>query len=274
VNAFADGGPITDQVWAVAFDLTQGNKPIKVLDAILEAALDGDASAIAELCVLGGSAAMLDGLITRDRGSKLNASSAGAVRTVPLRLRAYRVVEELAKSKGGLKTLHSLAVAHIDEGNAKQFRSYDDPDGGFVDGDPILEPNSAQTEIYSEWHIVYTAEPRRSQEAIDTATATVPGVGGGGKPAEPEAVKLRRLLLAGAETVRDAANGLAVLSEQQGKVVFGGYEAVETVKDVLQKTRDVLAHYGPVKRVIIVDDDDEGDDGSLFGDGGASLARS
>jgi hypothetical protein len=276
VNAFADGGPMSDQVWSYKWRLTKGKKPIDVLDAILKKALDGDQSAVAELCVLGGAAGMLDGLITRDRGSKLNPAVDGRIRTVPLRLRPYRLVEELAKTKGGLKTLHSLAVAHIDETMAKQFRSYNDPDGHFVDGDPVIDKAGVQAEIDSEWHVVYTAEPQRSQEAIDTARASTQSSGGTGN-SEPEAVKLRRALLAGATSARDSAQGLATLSVVQGKVVFGGYDAVETVKNLLQESRDLLAAHGPAKPVIIADDaddDDDHDDGTLFGHGGGRAARS
>ncbi|WP_146073632.1 hypothetical protein [Amycolatopsis sp. CA-126428] len=273
VNAFADGGPISEQVWETTWKLTQGETPFEVLDAVLRAALDGDQSAIAELCVLGGAAAMLDGLITRDRGSKLNPLAGGEVRYVPLRMRPYRVVEELAKSKGGLKTLHSLAVAHINEGIAKQFHTHNDPEGTFVDGDPVMDLSDVQAEIYSEWHIVYAADPQRSQEAIDAATKDQSG-GGDGKPTEPEAVKLRRMLLDGAQAVQKATLGLATLSQSQGKAVFGGYENVEAIKVSLQESRDVLNTYGPAPRVIIADDpDDDEVEGALFGDDGAPLVR-
>ncbi|MGR6919640.1 hypothetical protein ACU635_35875 [[Actinomadura] parvosata] len=75
--------------------------------------------------------------------------------------------------------------------------------------------------------------------------------------------------------VQDAAKGLAALSEVQGKVVFGGYEAVEAIKDVLQKSRDLPAAHGPAKRVIIpVDPDHDEDDGALFRDDELPSARS
>lgn len=270
LNAFADGGPIADQVWSVKWDLTTGDKPIEVLDTVLAAALAGDQSAIAELCVLGGAAAMLDGLITRDRGSKLNPSSGPAVRTVPLRLRAHRVVEELARTKGGLKTLHSLAVAHVDEIMPKRFHSHNDPSSKFVDGDPVIDGSNAHAEIDTEWYVVYIAAPVQSQAAIDAAAQASGGVGG--KPTEPEAVRLRRLLVTGAQSVRDAASGLTVLANQQGKAAFGGYDFVEEIKGLLQEARDLLITHGPLKRPVLhgpedEDDRDDADEGDLFDSG-------
>jgi hypothetical protein len=259
INAYSDGGPLTRHVWDYRFDLDHGSDAVKVLDAILDAALNGTPrekiNAKAQLSVLGGTAGMLDGLITRDRGSKLTDDGKRTPRKVPFRARPYRIIDSLLETKGGLKTLHSMAVAHVTSKPAKQFHSVDDPDGNFLDGDPYLDAAGAHTNLEIEWDVVSIADPVRAAEAIAAASNSN---NGNDKPKD-EAVRLRHQMQTGAKDALKAIEKLAVLAGTGGADVFGSFDAVEDIKNQLQIARDKLNAMGPRQPAIIEDDEDDDD---------------
>ena len=261
VNAFSDGGPIAGVVWDYLWYLEKGSDPVKVLDSILKAALTGGGSgkvnARIQLCVLGGIAGMIDGLITRDRGSKITDDGKRTPGKVPFRSRPYRLIDALASTQGGLKTLHSMAVAHVTGKSAKQFHSVDDPDGHFHDGDPLLDGVGAHANLELEWDVVTVADPARAAEAIAAA-----GNSDNGTKPKDEAVRLREQMQGGATAVLRAVEKLGVLANTGGTDVFGSYNAVNDIKHQLQAARDLLSQLGPKQPPVIFDDEDDEEDSS------------
>lgn len=199
---------------------------------------------------------MIDGLITRDRGSKATDDGKRTPRQVPFRSRPYRLIDALASTQGGLKTLHSMAVAHITGKPAKQFHSVDDPDGNFQDGDPLLDAAGAHANLELEWDVVTISDPVRAAEAIAAAGNT----GNGNRPKD-EAARLRQQMQAGAKEVLKAVEKLGVLASTGGADTFGSYDTVEEIKNQLQTARDLLSKRGPQEPVIFEDDEDEFDEG-------------
>jgi hypothetical protein len=262
VNAFSDGGPIAGVVWDYLWYLEKGSDPVKVLDSILKAALtDSDRdkfNAQIQLCVLGGIAGMVDGLITRDRGSKLTDDGKRTPRKVPFRSRPYRLIDALASTQGGLKTLHSMAVAHVTGKSAKQFHSVDDPDGQYHDGDPLLDGAGAQANLELEWDVVTISDPARAAEAI----AAIGNSNNGTKPKD-EAVRLREQMQGGATAVLKAVEKLGVLANTGGTDVFGSYDAVSDIKNQLQAARDLLSELGPRQQPVIFDDEEDEESSDL-----------
>ncbi|MBB2943285.1 hypothetical protein FB565_002998 [Actinoplanes lutulentus] len=241
-NAFADGGPITDRVWKSPWTLTTGDSAQKVLDDILDRALAGESSAIAELSVLGGTAAMLQALLTRDRGSKLTESGERVDRKVPYRTRPDKVIAKLTESAGGLRMLHSLATAFVGTGNPKMFHTEDDPAGTFTAGDPVTDNAGAQVNIDYEWDLFAAADPAGTREALAEIAAHVPV---DQQEKEPPAVTARNLLRDSAKNAVAAVDTLVVLSASQGRDVFGDPVKIEEIKSKLQKARDKLNQNAP-----------------------------
>ena len=261
VNAFSDGGPIAEVVWYYVWYLEKGSDPVKVLDSILKTALTGSGSnklgARIQLCVLGGIAGMIDGLITRDRGSKITDDGKRTPGKVPFRSRPYRLIDALATTQGGLKTLHSMAIAHVTGKPAKQFHSVNDPDGNFHDGDPMLDGIGAHANLELEWDVVTISDPARAAEAVAAA-----GRGDAGNGPKDETVRLREQMQAGAKDVLKAVEKLGVLASAGGADVFGSHDAVNDIKNQLQKARDLLSVHGPKQPVIFEDYDDLDEDGA------------
>ncbi|MEU7941104.1 hypothetical protein [Microbispora bryophytorum] len=261
MNAFSDGGPIGAPVWGDRWTLTGGSSALEVLDVILKDALGGDSNAVAQLCVLGGTAGMLGGLITRDRGSKLNLDGKRTMRQVPFRSRPYRIVEMLAKTQGGLRTLHSLAVSHVTGKPAKQFWSYDDPDGRFTDGDPVVDSNGTQVSVDMEWDIVVAADPAKAADEIAAASATNSDT----PSTTPEPQRLRETLRSSVKTALHSVDSLILLAQSHGVDVFGSFDSITEIKTALQDARDKLNTHGPSEPIIVDDDEDDdeqpGDDG-------------
>ncbi|MFV2086809.1 hypothetical protein [Micromonospora sp. LOL_021] len=236
--------------------LLKGNEPLQVLDTLLKQALGGDKGAIAQLCVLGGTAGMLNGLISRDRGSKQTMDGKRTVRQVPFRARPYRIVEQLAGTAGGLKTLHSMAVSHVTGKPAKRFYSIDDAEMGTADGDAVYDKAGAHANLEMEWDVVVTADPVRAAEAISAAGARTHGT----SSQKPEQVRLREKLRSGADSVADAVARLTELAQTLGVDVFGSYDMVNLIKNQLQDARDALNANGPKLQPILDDDEDEDDE--------------
>ena len=259
INAYSDGGPLSRIVWDYRWHLTKGDDPVKILDSILKAALTGTGrskiNALAQLSVLGGTAGMLDGLITRDRGSKIADDGKRTPGKVPFRARPYRIIDSLLDTSGGLKTLHSMAVAHVTGKPAKQFHSVDDPDGSFHDGDAILDAAGAHANLELEWDVVAIADPTRAAEAMAAAISSDTD-----DKSKDETVRLRQQMQAGAKDVFRAIEKLAVLASARGHDVFGSFDAVEDIKNQLQTARDTLSSMGPRPPVIVEDDEDDEDD--------------
>lgn len=96
------------------------------------------------------TAAMLDGYITRDRGSKEGATRDS--RTAPFRATRVNLLDVLSKTTGGLRMLHSTARAHVAADPTvppKQFHTQDrEVDGMHIrDGDPALDKAGEQVVI-------------------------------------------------------------------------------------------------------------------------------
>jgi len=208
--------------------------------------------------VLGGIAGMIDGLITRDRGSKVTDDGKRTPGKVPFRSRPYRLIDALAATQGGLRTLHSMAVAHVTGKSAKQFHSVDDPDGHFHDGDPLLDGVGAHANLELEWDVVTVADPARAAEAIAAA-----GNSDNGPKPKDEAVRLREQMQGGATAVLKAVEKLGVLANTGGTDVFGSYDAVNDIKDQLQAARDLLSQLGPKQPPVIFDDEDDEESSGL-----------
>ncbi|MFF6815649.1 hypothetical protein ACFZAG_38155 [Streptomyces sp. NPDC012403] len=156
-------------MWKQPWTLTKGSNALEVLDDVLDRALAGETGVVAELTVLGGTAAILDGYITRDHGSKEGTDRNS--RTAPFRATPVNLLDVLSKTAGGLRILHSIARAHVAADPAvwpKQFHPQDrEVDGQLVrDGEPVLDKTREQVIIDYEWDLVYAADPVRAMATI------------------------------------------------------------------------------------------------------------
>lgn len=255
LNAFSDGGPLTDDVLGRPWALSRGADPVAVLDAVRDAALAGSVSARCELVVLAGIAAMLDGLITRDRGSKEGTER--DARHTPYRSTPYRLLEKLVATPGGIRTLHSLAVAFVRADNSlpKQF---------FADGSAVLDAMHAQVSVDYEWDLFALADPEATATALDRARSSAGG--GSGGDTRPADVRLRQQLTDSLRGALRAAQGLADLAGRSGNTVMGTPDFVHDCRSRAEAVRDILIQWAPRSRVLAFDDDDEGTelDGSPF----------
>jgi hypothetical protein len=262
LRAFGNGGTITDTVWKRAWELTKGDDVFEVLDDVLRRALAGEAGAVAELTVLGGTAAILDGYITRDRGSKEGTDRDS--RKAPFRATPVKLLELLSKTAGGLRMLHSIAHAHVAADPAvlpKLFHTQDrDVDGVRVsDGEPMLDKTGEQMIIDYEWDLVYAADPALAVATVAKNRAEAKAKTDG-KPEAPEAedARQRRTLEQGITSASKAARALARMSRQRGKGVFGTFDGVQALRDQLDKLDEILVAFGPADTsIIVIDDEDE-----------------
>ncbi|GAA2275691.1 hypothetical protein GCM10009853_032280 [Glycomyces scopariae] len=261
VRAFGNGGTFTDAVWKRHWELTKGEDPKAVLDGILEKALGRDSSAVAELTVLGGTAAMLDSLITRDRGSKLGATREN--RKAPFRATPVALLDLLSKTDGGLRMLHSIASAHVDDDGTERPRQFHTKDryleGILVyDGQPVLDRVGTQPILEWEWDLVYRADPQRADLSIAELRAAELS-GGQQDELEDEEVRQRRLLDQGVASAHRAAMALAKLSLKGHSEVFGSLESINDVRSTLDRIDEILLSYGPRKTadILVFDEDDE-----------------
>ncbi|GGV71433.1 hypothetical protein GCM10010294_30780 [Streptomyces griseoloalbus] len=273
LRAFDNGGTITDLVWKRPWELTKGSDPMEVLDEILTKALVGDEAAIAELTVLGGTAAILRGLITRDRGSKLGVK-AEPLKT-PYRATPTRLLTLLASTLGGRKMLHSIACAHVtDTRTVKAFHTRGDViDGRTVeDGDPVIDKARAQVSIRFEWDLAWYADTKLAEETVVATRKELAAAGkeDGELPLPPH-VKEQRNLDSAVTAATKAAHALAELSETDplGSRVFGSWEAVDEWKQRLDGVKGFL-EYGPKKPLkpltdamtaVLNHSNEEGEDG-------------
>ncbi|MFJ3310350.1 hypothetical protein ACIPSA_46655 [Streptomyces sp. NPDC086549] len=253
LRAFGNGGTITDRVWKQPWSLTQGSEPSKVLDDLLDRALAGEAGAVAELTVLGGTAAILDGYITRDRGSK--AGTTRDSRTAPFRATPVNLLDVLSKTAGGLRMLHSIARAHVAADPAvlpKQFHTQDrEVDGVPVrDGDPVLDKAREQVIIDYEWDLVYAAAPAR-------ALATIAKNSGEPPELEAEDVRQRRMLSSGIASACKAARTLARMRQSRGPEVFGHEDTVDDLRAQLRQVEEILLRFGPSQASFLFHEDEE-----------------
>lgn len=260
LRAFGNGGTITDTVWKRAWELTKGDDVFEVLDDVLGRALAGEAAAVAELTVLGGTAAVLDGYITRDRGSKEGTDRDS--RKAPFRATPVKLLELLSKASGGLRMLHSIAHAHVAADPAvlpKLFHTMErEIDGELVhDGEPMLDKAGEQMIIDYEWDLVHAADPILARDTIAKNHAEAKA---GGKSEDPEAedVRQRRMLEQGITSASKAARALARMTRQRGKEVFGTFDGVQALRDQLKNLDAVLVGFGPADTsIIMIDDEDE-----------------
>ncbi|MFE7034573.1 hypothetical protein ACFU9Y_30110, partial [Streptomyces sp. NPDC057621] len=253
LRAFGNGGTITDRVWKQPWKLTEGSEVSEVLDGILDRALAGEAGAVAELTVLGGTAAILDGYITRDRGSKegtVRGSGSAPFRTTPVSL-----LDVLSKTAGGLRMLHSIARAHVAADPAvlpKQFHTHHYEVGGQLmrDGEPLLDKAGEQVIIDYEWDLVYASDPVRALAAIAENSS---------EPLETEAedVRQRRLLADSVASALGAARSLARLHKSRGPEVFGHADTVDEVREQLRQAEGILLRFGPSRAAFLLDEDQE-----------------
>lgn len=259
LNAFADGGVIADVVWGKPWTLTRGSHCVDVLNTILDRALADDTSARAELAVLGGTAAILDGLLTRDRGSKLGTER--EVNKTPYRSSPHRVLNKLAASEGGLRTLHSIALAHVTADPAvlpKQFHTITDDEAGTVDGAPVVDGAGAHVTIDYEWDVYAVADPVLTAEVLREAAAGGPG--GRGTDNRPEDEKARTKLKTALKEGRSAVATLTRLYETHGTgEVFGTPAFVRDCRKKIRAMDDALGRYGPADTSLATDDEDEDD---------------
>lgn len=245
-NAFSNGGPITDDVWNYYWELDRGRNPVAVLDRLLEQALDDDLDATIQLSVLGGIAGILEGLISRDRGSKVAGDYRRAVGRTPFRLAAFRVVQGLAGTAGGKRILHSLAVSHVRGDPPKLFHTAKEQDG-----EPVKDAAGAQATIEMEWDIVEAADPIRAQEERKQARVQAAAAH------EPADVQLRSELRQSSTSVHQATTALVQMKRTHGRGVFGSWESVEEIKKQLTSSRDLLMIYGPTEpHEDLAEDDD------------------
>lgn len=257
LNAFADGGPLTDQVLYNAWSLTRGGNPQKVLDTVLYAALRGDESARCELTVLGGIAAMLTGLLSRDRGSK-EGTERDAHHT-PYRRTPYRLLEDLAASDGGLRTLHSIASSFVraDGSLPKQFDTA---------GAPVMDRAGAQVSVDYEWDLFAIADPDATDEALKRGQEN--SNSGQNNDQRPEDEKLRASLQSALKEATKAIRGLARLAQAGGNTVMGTPDFVQDSRTRAEAIRDLLTQFAPITRGPLLDDEDDEDDdegSELFG---------
>jgi hypothetical protein len=256
LRTFSNGGTLTDAVWKQPWELTRGDDAFEVLDTVLARALAGEAGAVAELTVLGGTAAILGGYITRDRGSK-----EGTYRdshTAPFRTTPVKLLEMLSKTAGGRRMLHSIARAHVAADPAVQpklFHTQDrEVDGVLLrDGDPVLDKRGEQAVIDYEWDLVYAADPARAMAAIARNS------GGPLKP-EVEHVRQREQLTIGVVSALEAARSLARMHKSHGPEVFGHVYAVDDLRNRLRQIEEILLVFGPDRASLLLDDDKEGEE--------------
>ncbi|OKJ80717.1 hypothetical protein AMK32_23385 [Streptomyces sp. CB01883] len=251
MRAFGNGGTITDRVWKQPWDLTQGDDAVGVLDVVLDRALAGKADAVAELTVLGGTAAILDGYITRDRGSKEGTTRDS--RTAPFRATPVTLLDLLSKTAGGLRMLHSIAHAHVAANPAvlaKQFHTQDRKVGGIRDGDPILDKAGEQVVIDYEWDLVYAADPTRALAAIAKNSDKSPEL-------EAEDVRQRRILSSGIASAYGAVRTLARMRQSRGPEVFGHGDTVDGLRAQLRQVDEILLRFGPSQASFLFHEDEE-----------------
>jgi hypothetical protein len=263
LRAFGNGGTITDRVWKRAWELTKGDDVFEVLDDVLARALAGEDDAVAELTVLGGTAAILDGYITRDRGSKEGTERESY--KAPFRATPVKLLTLLSKTSGGLRMLHSIAVAHVAADPAvlpKLFHTQEREVEGVVvhDGEPMLDKSGVQEILDYEWDLVHAADPAHASATIakNRAEAKAKADGTSGEP-EAEDARQRRLLEQGITGAAKAGRVLARMSQKRGNQVFGSFETVEVLRVQLSQLGGVLAKFGPADPSIFVTD--EGVDG-------------
>lgn len=254
LRAFAQTGVITDAVWNIHLSLTKGDEAVATLDAILETALTGTGTAQkqarAELSVLGGAAGILDGLITADRGSKESADGTRKPLTTPYRAAPNRMIAQLATTKGGLRTLHALAIRHVTDGVAKQFHTHNHPEGAFSDGDPVLDSKGLHAFIEHEWDVAVAADPIRAAAAIKEKAGT-----GNETGKIPEEQRMRATLAAAADSALKASQTLGKMAAAQGPTVFGPYESAAAIAKNLDTARKIIEKKGPDEpEEVLVDD--------------------
>ncbi len=256
LRAFGNGGTITDQVWKQQWNLTRGSGVSEVLDEILGRALAGEAGAVAELTVLGGTAAILDGYITRDRGSKEGTDRGSG--SAPYRTTPVNLLDVLSKTAGGLRMLHSIACAHVAADPTvlpKQFHTQDrEIDGQLVrDGEPVVDKTGEQVIIDYEWDLVYAADPARALATIAKNSR---------EPLETEAedVRQRRLLASGVASALEAARSLARMRKSRGPEAFGHVDTVDELRQQLRQAEEILLRFGPSRSAFLLDEDEEGEE--------------
>ncbi|MGW4349014.1 hypothetical protein ACWEL8_28635 [Streptomyces sp. NPDC004690] len=265
LRAFGNGGTITDRVWKQPWKLTKGDDAFEVLDDILKRALAGEEGAVAELTVLGGTAAILDGYITRDRGSKEGTDRNS--RTAPFRATPVKLLTLLSKTSGGLKMLHSIAVAHVAADPTvlpKLFHTQDRKVEGVVvhDGEPMRDKSGVQEILDYEWDLVYAADPTLARDTIakNRAEAKAKPDGPSTEP-EAEDARQRRLLDQGITGAAKAGRALARMSQKRGNQVFGAFEAVAALRVQLGQLDGILSKFGPADpSIFVVDEDVDGDE--------------
>lgn len=265
LRAFGNGGTITDRVWKQPWELTQGDDVFGVLDDVLARALAGEDDAVAELTVLGGTAAILDGYITRDRGSKEGTERDSY--KAPFRATPVKLLTLLSKTSGGLKMLHSIAVAHVAADPAvlpKLFHTQEREVEGVVvhDGEPMLDKSGVQEILDYEWDLVHAADPAKALETIATNRAAAKTKTGGTSEApEAEDARQRRLLEQGITGAAKAGRALARMSQKRGNQVFGTFEAVEALRVQLGNLNGILTRFGPADpSIFVVDEGVDGDE--------------
>ncbi|RJQ77650.1 hypothetical protein D5S17_14600 [Pseudonocardiaceae bacterium YIM PH 21723] len=264
LNAFKDGGPITNLVWRQHWSLTKGANPLDVLDQILDRALndqeftkDENISAKAELTVLGGTAAIIDGLLTRERGSKKGTTR--AVLKTPYRLKTHSLLSKLAQTSGGLKMLHSIAKSHVAQSagvRPKLFHTMSTEINGRIvhDGDPVIDQAGAQATIELEWDLFAAADP------IETAQELAASQSEEAQTTGSQDVFQRAKLAKGADEAFQAVKALHRMPKDPGSAlsVFGSPESLNTIRKKLTTTADVLLLNMPVNTGLASDlDEDE-----------------
>ncbi|MFF7993453.1 hypothetical protein ACFZDG_27140 [Kitasatospora xanthocidica] len=270
-RALGNGGTITDTVWKRNWTLTRGTDALKVLDDILERALLDETNAVAELTVLGGTAAIVSGLITRDRGSKL--AAARELRTAPLRHTPNALLALLAGTQGGLRMLHSIAYAHVAADPSilpKQFHTAErEIDGAVVrDGEPVVDKAGAVVSIDYEWDLVYAASPVEAEASIAELKKKLDGKTGSGNTTETEDARQRRILQNSIRAASRAAFTLAKMTQThaRGREVFGLVTSVDALRVQLGSITETLIKFGPVADVM-PDPEDEVEYEDEDGDG-------
>lgn len=265
LRAFGNGGTITDRVWKQPWKLTEGENAFEVLDDVLARALDGLEGAVAELTVLGGTAAILDGFITRDRGSKEGTERDS--HKAPFRATPVKLLTLLSKTSGGLRMLHSIAVAHVAADPAvlpKLFHTQEREVEGVVvhDGEPMLDKSGVQEILDYEWDLVHAADPAKALETIATNRAKAKAKTNVTSEApEAEDARQRRLLEQGIKGAAKAGRALARMSQKRGNQVFGAFEAVEALRVQLGQLDGILSKFGPADpSIFVVDEDVDGDE--------------
>ncbi|MGW4034557.1 hypothetical protein ACWEFL_35560 [Streptomyces sp. NPDC004838] len=264
LRAFGNGGTITDRVWKQPWELTKGDDVFGVLDDILKRALAGEEGAVAQLTVLGGTAAILDGYITRDRGSKEGTDRDSY--KAPFRATPVKLLTLLSKTSGGLRMLHSIAVAHVAADPAvlpKLFHTQEREVDGMVvhDGDPVRDGTGEQEILDYEWDLVHAADPAHALATIakNRAEAKARTDGTSAQP-EAEDARQRWLLDQGIKGAAKAGRALARMSQKRGNQVFGAFEAVKALRVQLGNLEEILMQFGPADPSIFVVDEDEEDD--------------